>query len=294
MALTPEDVVKKEFPKPRGFGGTKGYDEIQVDDFLDEIVVELRRLNAENEELSSQLEDCRRSKGLPGKAAVAPPATAKAASDADVDPDIAKKAQEYQTQLKALQDQLAGAKQELAEVEAKKKDVDGQLSSAQEDLERTKLATTEQEASNAKEAVASSAVAPEAGAATVIALAQKLHDQHVAEGQAARDKLVKEGEEQHASLLAEGTGKRDNLVSEGESKRDELVGAASQKSETMVREAEEKRAGILAELEAEKSRLTQDIDQLRGFEHNYRTQLKDYITGQLEQLDSTGVEHQQA
>ena len=40
MALTPEDVVKKEFSKPKGFGRS-GYDEIQVDDFLAEIVVEL-------------------------------------------------------------------------------------------------------------------------------------------------------------------------------------------------------------------------------------------------------------
>ena len=40
MALTPEDVVKKEFSKPKGFGRS-GYDEIQVDDFLDEIVVDV-------------------------------------------------------------------------------------------------------------------------------------------------------------------------------------------------------------------------------------------------------------
>ena len=62
MALTPEDVVKKEFSKPKGFG-RNGYDEIQVDDFLDEIVVELRRLNAENDSLSDKLDDCRRSHG---------------------------------------------------------------------------------------------------------------------------------------------------------------------------------------------------------------------------------------
>ena len=62
MALTPEDVVKKEFSKPKGFGRS-GYDEIQVDDFLDEIVVELRRLNAENDTLSDKLDDCRRGQG---------------------------------------------------------------------------------------------------------------------------------------------------------------------------------------------------------------------------------------
>ena len=70
MALTPEDVVKKEFSKPKGFG-RNGYDEIQVDDFLDEIVVELRRLNAENDSLSDKLDDCRRSHGGDGDATMA-------------------------------------------------------------------------------------------------------------------------------------------------------------------------------------------------------------------------------
>jgi DivIVA domain-containing protein len=44
MALTPEDVVNKRF-QPTKF--REGYDQDEVDDFLDEIVVELRRLNQE-------------------------------------------------------------------------------------------------------------------------------------------------------------------------------------------------------------------------------------------------------
>lgn len=52
MALTPEDVVNKRF-QPTKF--REGYDQDEVDDFLDEIVVELRRLNAENEDLRRQL-----------------------------------------------------------------------------------------------------------------------------------------------------------------------------------------------------------------------------------------------
>ena len=52
MALTPEDVVNKRF-QPTKF--REGYDQDEVDDFLDEVVVELRRLNRENEELRSRL-----------------------------------------------------------------------------------------------------------------------------------------------------------------------------------------------------------------------------------------------
>jgi DivIVA domain-containing protein len=52
MALTPEDVVNKRFAQTKF---REGYDQDEVDDFLDEVVVELRRLTQENEELRAQL-----------------------------------------------------------------------------------------------------------------------------------------------------------------------------------------------------------------------------------------------
>ncbi|WP_066038979.1 DivIVA domain-containing protein [Herbiconiux solani] len=53
MALTPEDVVNKRFSQTKF---REGYDQDEVDDFLDEVVVELRRLTQENEELKAKLE----------------------------------------------------------------------------------------------------------------------------------------------------------------------------------------------------------------------------------------------
>lgn len=52
MALTPEDVVNKQFQQTKF---REGYDQDEVDDFLDEVVVELRRLIQENEELKDRL-----------------------------------------------------------------------------------------------------------------------------------------------------------------------------------------------------------------------------------------------
>ena len=52
MPLTPEDVVSKRFQATKF---REGYDQDEVDDFLDEVVNELRRLNEENEELRSKL-----------------------------------------------------------------------------------------------------------------------------------------------------------------------------------------------------------------------------------------------
>lgn len=80
MALTPEDVVNKRF-QPTKF--REGYDQDEVDDFLDEVVVELRRLNQENEELRQRLvaSDSRINE-LQRAAAQAPPAPAFASAPA--------------------------------------------------------------------------------------------------------------------------------------------------------------------------------------------------------------------
>lgn len=52
MSLTPEDVVNKKF-QPTKF--REGYDQDEVDEFLDEIIVEFRRLAQENEDLRQRL-----------------------------------------------------------------------------------------------------------------------------------------------------------------------------------------------------------------------------------------------
>ena len=65
MALTPEDVLNKNFTATQF---RRGYDEQEVDDFLDEVVAELRRLGGENAELARKAQ----SGGAPAPAAAGP------------------------------------------------------------------------------------------------------------------------------------------------------------------------------------------------------------------------------
>ncbi|MFJ6278832.1 DivIVA domain-containing protein [Arthrobacter subterraneus] len=76
MALTPEDVVNKRF-QPTKF--REGYDQDEVDDFLDEIVVELRRLNQENDDLRRQLSEA--STGTAQNTAVPAPVAASTSTE---------------------------------------------------------------------------------------------------------------------------------------------------------------------------------------------------------------------
>ncbi|TFD21683.1 DivIVA domain-containing protein [Cryobacterium sp. TMS1-13-1] len=70
MALTPEDVVNKRFQSTKF---REGYDQDEVDDFLDEVVVELRRLTKENEELRGEAGEVPAAESAPVAAVVAEP-----------------------------------------------------------------------------------------------------------------------------------------------------------------------------------------------------------------------------
>lgn len=214
MALTPEDVVNKRF-QPTKF--REGYDQDEVDDFLDEIVVELRRLHQENDELRKQLSDSPTSSQA-GPAAVVPVAT-KA-------PEVVEKAPE------------APAKPAAPEPAAKEAPV--------------------VEAAPVAAAAAPAPVAAASGvesAAGVLAMAQKLHDEYVNAGVEQRDKIIAEAQIEASSL---------------------------------VNDAQEKSRKTLGALEQQRSVLERKVEQLRGFERDYRSRLKTYIEGQLRDLDARG------
>src|SRR6478735_8814659 len=59
MALTPEQVLNKHFQTTQF---RRGYEERDVDDFLDEIVAEMRSLIEQRDDYLKQLNDCRASK----------------------------------------------------------------------------------------------------------------------------------------------------------------------------------------------------------------------------------------
>ena len=73
MALTPEDVLNKTFTQTQF---RRGYDEREVDDFLDDIVAEMRRMTKESDELRGELNTVREGRGLAPVAAATAPSSA--------------------------------------------------------------------------------------------------------------------------------------------------------------------------------------------------------------------------
>ncbi|WP_058955977.1 DivIVA domain-containing protein [Kocuria rhizophila] len=225
MALTAEDVINKRF-QPTKF--REGYDQDEVDDFLDEVVVELRRLNQENETLRKQVETLG---GQPETASADETghvvgATTVAASQSTAHDDAA-----------SVSEPVAAPAEETTPVE-------------------TTSAAPAPAASSTGTAASDPATAESSqSAAAVLAMAQKLHDDYVSQGQAERERLITEGRTQADRLVAEGKRTKEQTLSE---------------------------------LETEKVDLEAAVAQLRTFEADYRSNLKSFLNGQLRDLDNTG------
>ncbi len=91
-------------------------------------------------------------------------------------------------------------------------------------------------------------------AAGLIALAQRLHDEHVANGESERDRLISEAQYEH---------------------------------ERIITEANETSRTTLERLETEKAELEREIEGLRTFERDYRSRLRNYLENQLRDLDTS-------
>ena len=174
MALSPDDVVHKEFQHVRF---KDGFDPEEVDDYLDEIVVEWRKTIEENNDLRAKLAAYESGAAAPAAAAptsaapIAPPVTGAAATGAS---------------------------------------------------------------------------------AGIIELAQRLHDEHIAEGEAKRRQLIEDAEAEVSRIRTE---------------------------------AEMKQREASARLERERNMLEGRITELREFERDYRGKLRAMIEGQLRDLD---------
>ena len=150
---------------------------------------------------------------------------------------------------------------------------------------------------NTRQDEAEAADRAKAATEAVLALAQKLHDEYVAEGQETRDRLISEAQSRHDQVVGEATAKQEELLSTGQAKYDEFVSAGQAKhdelvaeAEALVAEAQNQRAEVLAGLGSERGVLQKEIEQLRTIERDHRARLKSYLEGQLIKLEQTSAD----
>src|SRR5215468_7058824 len=197
MPLTPADVHNVAFKKPPI--GKRGYDEEEVDAFLDEVERELARLIEENNELRAQAE---RGGGRP------------APSGPGVDPRLAQENAELKAQLDRLNRDKAGAEQAA----------------------RSMQAELEQVRTQGGPVVTGDG---EQQALRVLMMAQRTADDHVADARREADKLLTDSRTKAEEVTREARAKADALERDARQRHQEAMGGLDAKRSALQKHIEE-------------------------------------------------------
>lgn len=260
--LTAEDVHWKQFQATKF---REGYDQEEVDEFLDEVVETIATLQDQNASLKSELDEVRQQAAAGGVVAPSDSGEETAALKAQLETanvqiaEMQTQVQQYQAaaaegdpqageQIQALQAHLAQTQQE-AQAALAQSQAETQQAEAEIEQLREQLAQAEQ---NSQAASQSSAEQPE-DATSMLALAQRVHDEYVRNGQQEADQILED------SRL---------------------------KGDQIVREANDERRRVLEQLESERADLESRVDDLKAFENDYRQKVREHLQSLIGQLDA--------
>lgn len=247
MPLTPADVHNVAFSKPPI--GKRGYNEDEVDQFLDLIELELTRLVEENDDLRlrvAELEaELEQAGSTPSAATVAPV----------VKPEPAK----------------------VVETPAP-----------------TPAAPTP-----TAPAAAEPSESAHLQAAKLLGLAQETADRLTVDAKTESQRTIADARASSEQMVSEARGKSDTMLSEARQKAEALLADARTRSESQLRQAEDKATALQSDAEKkhteimgtineQRTELEAKIESLRTYEREYRTRLKTYLEGQLEELNQRG------
>ncbi|MFI6028384.1 DivIVA-like cell division protein Wag31 [Amycolatopsis magusensis] len=255
MSLTPADVHNVAFSKPPI--GKRGYNEDEVDAFLDLVETELARLIEDNNELRQQVEqldaelestrgelETARSAGPVGSVPPPAPVREEPRRLAPVPPPSAME----QTQAHGMGPDNGEPNVQAAKV----------LGLAQEMADR------------------------------LTAEAKTESDGMLAEARTKSEQLLSDARAKSDSMVNEARTRAETMLNDARTRAETLERQARDKATTVERESQRKYTETMNSLNSEKNTLNKRIEELRTIEREYRTRLRGFLESQLRELDDRG------
>jgi len=281
MPLTPAEVHNVAFKKPPI--GKRGYDEEEVDAFLDIVEVELSRLIEENNDLRARM-----SAGQPAPSGGGGADPAELAAAREENGRMQNRIAELE---RALNQGKNGAQQQVVQLQQQVAALEQQLAENRKHLEQAQqnLAEAQRAAAAAPKAPTGSQPAEHhAQAVQMLALAQQTADQHLAQSKAEADRLLTEARQNAEATITDASERSNRQLAEADTRAKQLTEETNARAAQTVSDAEQRAATITAQLEQRRTALERRLEELRTFEREYRTRLKGYLESQLRDLDASG------
>jgi len=259
MPLTPADVHNVAFSKPPI--GKRGYNEDEVDAFLDLVEAELARLIEENDDLREQVSQLDQRLG-----------------NANADLEDARARPPAMGAPPTQQIQRAVEPPPMRQME-QPRSMGVPMSAAPDPSDQGGDHNVQ--------------------VAKVLSMAQEMAERLTSEAKSEADSVLTDARTKSEQLLSEARTKSDGLVNDARSRAETMLNDARTRAETLERQSRDKAAKLVGDAERQqteiigsitrdKTVLEKKIDELRTFEREYRTRLKTYLESQLRDLGERG------
>ena len=247
MPLTPADVHNVAFSKPPI--GKRGYNEDEVDAFLDLVENELTRLIEENADLRQRVAELDQELSSARAGGGAQPTTAIPLYEPEPEPAPAPPLQPVYD----APPQPAAPAGEESHIKAAKV-----LSLAQDTADR------------------------------LTGSAKAESEKMLADARAQADAMVSEARQTAETAVADARQRADAMLADAQTRSEAQLHQAQEKADALQADAERKHSEIMGTINQQRTVLEGRLEQLRTFEREYRTRLKTYLESQLEELGQRG------
>ena len=252
MGLTPADVHNVAFSKPPI--GKRGYNEDEVDAFLDLVEAELARLVEENNDLRGQVE-------------------------------------QLETQLQTAQVDLDDARSQAASASAAAASAPAAPPEEPRRLTPVPAPTAAEQTSPGGDHHVQAAkvlgLAQEM-ADRLTGEAKAEADGMLSEARTKSEQLLSEARSKSDSMVNESRTRAETMLNDARTRAETLERQARDKAASLERDAQRKHAEVMGNITNEKNALEKKIETLRTFEREYRTRLQTYLESQLRELQDRG------
>jgi len=246
MPLTPADVHNVAFSKPPI--GKRGYNEDEVDAFLDLVENELTRLIEENSDLRQRVSELDQELAS-ARAGGAVPAPTQAIPLYQPEPEP---------------EPAPAPVQQVAPAQSS--------------------SVTEEQAIKAARVLSLAQDTADRLTGTAKAEADKL----LSDARANADQILSEARHTAETTVADAKQRSEAMLSDAQTRSETQLRQAQEKADALQADAERKHSEIMGTINQQRTVLEGRLEQLRTFEREYRTRLKTYLESQLEELGQRG------
>ena len=251
MGLTPADVHNVAFSKPPI--GKRGYNEDEVDAFLDLIEAELARLLEENNDLRQQVEQLDQQLD---------------AARTDLDNARSQPAPVVSRGPEELPSRRLSTVPPPTSME---ETTPGGMGGGDHHVQAAKVLGLAQEMAD-----------------RLTGEAKSESDSMLAEARTKAEQLLSEARAKSDTMVNESRTRAEAMLNEARQRAETLERTARDKAGTLEREAQRKHNELISTITNEKKSLEKEIETLRTFEREYRTRLKTFLEASLRDLNDRG------